>query len=78
MRYDPKAIDAKRGVQQMVISFASGTTLHTRFWVIPRRGSPALRAVRCCSSLIWNNQTAQLAPSPARKTGLSHNRFLMN
>src|SRR3990167_4352067 len=54
MRLNTKGMDARRGVQRMVVPFASFATPQTPFCVQTLRAGHALRAWRCCSLLIWN------------------------
>ena len=77
MRLHTTGIDARRGAQRMVVPFASCATPQVPCCVQTLRAGHALRAWRCCSPLIWNNQTSQLAPSPARNTRSAHIRFLL-
>ena len=77
MRLNTKGMDARRGAQRMVTPFARLATPQTPFCVQPLRAGHALRAWRCCSPLIWNDQTSQLAPSLARKAWPAHIRFLL-
>ena len=58
-------------------ALASAATPQTPFCVQTLRAGHALRAWRCCSPLIWNDQTSQLAPSPACKARPAHIRFLL-
>jgi len=80
MRCLKKMMDARRGVQQMAIPFASLITLQTPFFETTpslsfciHGDNSALDALRCCSPLIWNNQTAWPASSIASNALPSHN-----
>jgi len=84
MRLTTKGMDARCGAQRMVVPFASFATPQTPFCVqTPSFGfryhgaSHALRAWRCYSPLVWNNQTVRLLPSPARNAWPAHIRFLL-
>lgn len=56
----------------MVIPFASFATPQTPCCVHTLRAGHALRAWRCCSPLIWNDQITRLSPSPARNAWPAH------
>jgi len=58
-------------------AFASFATPQTPFCVQTLRAGHALRAWRCYSPLVWNDQTAQLSPSLARNAWPAHIRFLL-
>ena len=77
MRLNIKGMNARRATQPMVIPLASCTTPQMPFYVQTLRAGHALHAWRCCSLLIWNDQTLQFAPSPARKAWPTHIRFLL-
>ena len=61
----------------MVIPFASLATPQARFFKQTLRDGSALSALLRCSPLIWNDQTARLAPAIALKALPSHNRNLL-
>ena len=77
MRLITKGMDARRGVKPMVIPLVSAATQQTPFCVQTLRAGHALRAWRCYSPLVWNNQTVRLSPSPARNAWPAHIRFLL-
>jgi len=77
MRLNTKGMDARRATKPMVIPLASCTTPQTLFCVQTLRAGHALRAWRCYSPLVWNDQTARLMPSPARNAWPAHIRFLL-
>lgn len=56
---------------------ARPATWQTPFCGQTLRAGHALRAWRCCSPLVWNDQTARLLPSPARNAWPAHIRFLV-
>ena len=49
----------------MVVPLARRATTQTRFLDATRRAGAIWGALRCCSRLVWNDQTAPFAPSTA-------------